>query len=113
MVRRTNPRHELECDEVFGPICSLTTAASLDEAIAQANSVRQGLVGAVFSRDLGAAVAVSHRLAAGMIKINAPTSGVDFYLPFGGVKDSSYGGREQGKSAIDTYTSVHTVTVSA
>jgi alpha-ketoglutaric semialdehyde dehydrogenase len=48
-----------------------------------------------------------------MIKINAPTSGVDFYLPFGGVKDSSYGGREQGKSAIDTYTSVHTVTVSA
>jgi alpha-ketoglutaric semialdehyde dehydrogenase len=113
LVEGTPAGHELECDEVFGPICSLTTAASLDEAIAQANSVRQGLVGAVFSRDLGAAVAVSHRLAAGMIKINAPTSGVDFYLPFGGVKDSSYGGREQGKSAIDTYTSVHTVTVSA
>jgi aldehyde dehydrogenase (NAD+) len=105
--------HELQCDEVFGPICTLTTAATLDDALTEANSVKQGLVGAVFSRDLGAALAVSHRLAAGMIKINAPTSGVDFYLPFGGVKDSSYGGREQGKSAIDTFTSVHTVTVSA
>jgi aldehyde dehydrogenase (NAD+) len=43
--------------------------------------------------------------------VNAPTSGVDFYLPFGGVKGSSIGQREQGKAAQEFYTSVHTVTV--
>jgi acyl-CoA reductase-like NAD-dependent aldehyde dehydrogenase len=51
-------------------------------------------------------------LAAGMVKVNAPTSGVDFYAPFGGIKGSSYGPREQGKAARDFYTWTQTVTVS-
>ena len=46
-----------------------------------------------------------------MVKVNAPTSGVDFYLPFGGEKSSSLGPREQGKAAQDFYTSLHTVTI--
>jgi aldehyde dehydrogenase (NAD+) len=45
------------------------------------------------------------------VKVNAPTTGVDFFLPFGGQRDSSYGAREQGKAAQEFYTSLHTVTV--
>jgi aldehyde dehydrogenase (NAD+) len=45
------------------------------------------------------------------VKVNAPTSGVDFYLPFGGEKASSIGAREQGKAAQEFYTTVHTITV--
>ena len=50
-------------------------------------------------------------LAAGQVKVNAPTTGVDFHLPFGGQRDSSYGAREQGKAAQEFYASLHTVTV--
>jgi alpha-ketoglutaric semialdehyde dehydrogenase len=48
-----------------------------------------------------------------MVKVNAPTAGVDFYLPFGGAKDSSYGMREQGKAARDFYTFTRTVTIAS
>ena len=105
--------HVLERDEVFGPICSLSSVDSLDAAVQRANAVRQGLVGAVYSRDVNAALAAAASLDAGMIRVNAPTTGVDFYLPFGGFKDSSYGGKEQGKAAIDIFTSSHTVTIAA
>jgi aldehyde dehydrogenase (NAD+) len=102
--------HQLESEEVFGPICSVTGLALLDEAISRANSVSQGLVAGLYTRDIGSALAAVHRLAAGMIKVNAPTTGVDFYLPFGGIKASGYGTKEQGKAAVELYTSVHTVT---
>jgi alpha-ketoglutaric semialdehyde dehydrogenase len=103
--------HLLARDEVFGPICLLQTAADLDEAIELANGVQYGLAAALYTRDLNAALAAADRLEAGLVKVNAPTSGVDFYLPFGGHKASSIGGREQGKAARDFYTSVHTVTL--
>jgi alpha-ketoglutaric semialdehyde dehydrogenase len=105
--------HVLESDEVFGPICSLSSVATLDQAISRANAVRHGLVAAVYTRDLTGALEAVQRLAAGMIKVNAPTTGVDFYLPFGGMKASSYGSKEQGKAAVEIFTSVHTVTVEA
>jgi aldehyde dehydrogenase (NAD+) len=105
------PDHLLECDEVFGPICAISSVSSLDDAITAANNVRQGLVAGVYTADLAAALRASHALAAGMVKVNAPTAGVDFYLPFGGIKDSGYGGKEQGKAAVDIFTSSHTVTI--
>jgi len=103
--------HELACDEVFGPIALLQAAGSLEEAIEVANGVEYGLAAAVYTRDLNAALDAAGRLEAGLVKVNAPTSGVDFYLPFGGEKASSVGGREQGKAARDFYTSLHTVTI--
>jgi len=105
--------HLLECDEVFGPICSISSVASLDQAISRANAVQHGLVAALYTRDIASALQAASRLAAGMVKVNAPTTGVDFYLPFGGVKASGYGAKEQGKAAVDTFTSVHTVTIEA
>ncbi|MFD1120197.1 aldehyde dehydrogenase family protein, partial [Sphaerisporangium aureirubrum] len=101
--------HLLAREEVFGPICLVQDAASVDEAVALANGVRYGLVSAVYTGDLDRALDVSSRLDTGLVKVNNPTSGVDFYLPFGGVKDSSHGPREQGKAAQEFYTSTHTV----
>ncbi|MCW2899584.1 MAG: aldehyde dehydrogenase [Streptosporangiaceae bacterium] len=98
-------------EETFGPICAIVQADSVDDAVRQANDVRYGLAAAVYTGDLDAALRVTDGLAAGQIKVNAPTTGVDFYLPFGGERDSSYGPREQGKAAQDFYTALHTVTV--
>jgi acyl-CoA reductase-like NAD-dependent aldehyde dehydrogenase len=103
--------HTLACDEVFGPIALMQTAGSLDEAIATANSVPHGLAAGIYTRDLSVALMASESLEAGLVKVNAPTTGVDFYLPFGGEKASSVGQREQGKAAQDFYTSTHTVTM--
>lgn len=103
--------HTLACDEVFGPICLLQTAADRDEALTIANAVPHGLAAGIYTRDLASSLEAAERLEAGLVKVNAPTSGVDFYLPFGGEKASSLGAREQGKAAQEFYTSIHTVTI--
>ncbi|MEO7260474.1 MAG: aldehyde dehydrogenase family protein [Jatrophihabitantaceae bacterium] len=105
--------HLLECDEVFGPICSISSVANLDQAISRANAVQHGLVAGLYTRDIAGVLDAVNRLEAGMIKVNAPTTGVDFDLPFGGSKASSCGPKEQGKAAADIFTSVHTVTIEA
>lgn len=105
--------HRLVQEEVFGPICVILPAGSLDEAISVANQTRYGLAAAVFTSDLAAALACADRLDAGLVKVNAATSGVDFYAPFGGQKASSFGLREQGKAARDFYTTTRTITIGA
>jgi aldehyde dehydrogenase (NAD+) len=106
------PGTRLAQEEVFGPIAALIRVRDADEAVAVANGVRYGLAAAVFTSDLDSALSISSRLEAGLVKVNGPTSGVDFYAPFGGTKESSYGPREQGKAARDFYTWSQTVTVS-
>ena len=103
--------HPLLTEEVFGPICAIVAADSEAEAVRIANDVRFGLTAAVYTGSLDSALRVTDSLHAGQIKVNAPTTGVDFHLPFGGENRSSFGGREQGKAAMDFYTSLHTVTV--
>jgi aldehyde dehydrogenase (NAD+) len=111
LVENVPADHPLSCDEVFGPIATLRAVRTLEEALAVANDVAQGLVAGVYTRDLSAALAASDALDAGLVKVNAPTTGVDFHLPFGGEKASSVGGREQGKAAQDFFTSIRTVTM--
>ena len=83
----------------------------MQEAVQIANGVKYGLVTSVHGRDLDRLLATAAGLDTGLIKINAPTSGVDFYAPFGGEKESSFGPREQGQDALAFYTSVRTVTM--
>jgi aldehyde dehydrogenase (NAD+) len=111
LVDRVPPDAQVAQEEVFGPIAVVLPAADEDEAVAVANGVRYGLVTSVFTRDLDRALAVAARLDTGMIRVNAPTSGVDFHAPFGGEKDSSFGPREQGKVAREFYTSTRTITL--
>jgi aldehyde dehydrogenase (NAD+) len=98
-------------EEVFGPIAVLLGAADEEEALRIANGVRYGLVSSVFTGDLDRALRLADRLDTGLIRVNAPTSGVDYLAPFGGEKASSYGPREQGKAARDLYTSTRTITI--
>ncbi|MBA2274964.1 MAG: aldehyde dehydrogenase family protein [Actinobacteria bacterium] len=99
-------------EEVFAPVVALLEVGSPDEGIALANDVRFGLVAAVFTSDLGRAMEYSGKLEAGLVRVNAPTSGVDFHAPFGGSKESSIGPREQGLAARDFFTESRTLLIS-
>jgi alpha-ketoglutaric semialdehyde dehydrogenase len=111
VVDRVDPRARVAQEEIFGPICAVLGAADDLQAAAVANGVRYGLVTSVFTADLDRALRLVDRLDTGLIRVNAPTSGVDFYAPFGGEKQSSIGPREQGKAARELYTSRRTITI--
>ncbi|MDA0166955.1 aldehyde dehydrogenase family protein [Solirubrobacter ginsenosidimutans] len=106
-----DPTAKLAQEEVFGPIVTVLKANSAQQAVEISNGVPFGLVTSVFTRDLDSALTVVEGLETGMIRVNMPTSGVDFHAPFGGEKQSSFGPREQGKAARELYTSTHTITV--
>jgi alpha-ketoglutaric semialdehyde dehydrogenase len=111
VVDGLTPDARLAREEVFGPICVVLRASNQDEAVAISNAVPYGLVTSVFTRDLGAALRIVDGLDTGLIRVNMPTSGVDFHAPFGGEKQSSIGPREQGKQARELYTSTRTITI--
>jgi aldehyde dehydrogenase (NAD+) len=110
VLRGVPADHPLSCEEVFGPLVTIHEAANVDEAIAMANAVPYGLAASIHGKDHDSLMKTSKLLHAGMIKINAGTTGVDFYAPFGGEKDSSIGMREQGTAALQFYSTTHTVT---
>lgn len=99
---------QLVTEEVFGPITAVQTASDGPEAVRLNNAVRYGLVTSVYTGDLDAALGLVSEIDTGLVRVNAPTSGVDFWAPFGGEKASSYGPREQGKAAREFYTSTRT-----
>ncbi|MQA83109.1 MAG: aldehyde dehydrogenase family protein [Streptosporangiales bacterium] len=99
---------QLVTEEVFGPITAVQSAPDASAAVRLNNAVRYGLVTSVYTRDLDAALGLVSELDTGLVRVNAPTSGVDFWAPFGGEKSSSYGPREQGKAAREFYTSTRT-----
>ncbi|MCA2216957.1 aldehyde dehydrogenase family protein [Jidongwangia harbinensis] len=102
---------DLLSEEYFGPVCVVLPAESAEAAVRTANEVRHGLVAGVYTQHLGSALTYANQLDVGMVKVNAPTTGVDFHAPFGGEKESSYGPREQGIAARDFYTRTVTVTI--
>ncbi|WP_406399035.1 aldehyde dehydrogenase family protein [Streptomyces sp. NBC_00879] len=112
LVEKVSPGHRLLREEVFGPIAALLPADDLAHAVRITNSVPYGLVTSVHTADLDTALNGLDQLDTGMIRINAPSNGVDFHLPFGGAKASSHGPREQGHSALEFYTSSRTYTLS-
>jgi alpha-ketoglutaric semialdehyde dehydrogenase len=113
LMRNVDPTSALAQDELFGPVLATFTAADLDEAIALANRTRYGLSASLFTRDLGAALEYVRRVEAGLVRVNGDTTGVDPHAPFGGMKASSSGSREQGSAAREFYTEYKTVQVGA
>jgi alpha-ketoglutaric semialdehyde dehydrogenase len=111
LVELDSPAGPLATEEVFAPVAAVIRAGSAEQAAQIANGVRFGLVAAVFTSDLSHALRLTGELDAGMVRVNAPTSGVDFHAPFGGAKDSSYGPREQGLAARSFYTESRTVLI--
>jgi len=90
-------------EEVFGPVVTLHPVRDIEEAIRAANAVRFGLSATIATHDLSVAEAFMNGVEAGLIQVNQPTAGVEYQTPFGGVKDSGYGPKEQGWSALDFY----------
>jgi aldehyde dehydrogenase (NAD+) len=112
VVEIDDPGSVLAREEVFGPVAAMIVADGADDAVRIANATRYGLSGAIFTQDLSRAMGFADRLQAGLVRVNAPTSGVDFHAPFGGIRDSSYGPREQGMAARDSFTETHTLLIS-
>lgn len=100
---------ELSCEEVFGPVTSLYSFSTLEEAIERANAVRFGLSASIFTRDLHAVQRFTSDIGAGIIHVNSQTAGADVHVPFGGIKGSGWGPHEQGRAAIEFYSEVVTV----
>jgi alpha-ketoglutaric semialdehyde dehydrogenase len=96
-------------EEIFGPVVALLPADGFDDALAQANDTVYGLSASLFTRDLGAALRFAEEARAGVVKINQESAGLELQVPFGGMKESSSGSREQGKVARDFFTQWRTV----
>lgn len=106
----TNARNEMRSarEEIFGPCASLVVADDFDHALALANDTEFGLSAGICTGSLAHARAFQRQSAAGMVMVNLPTAGVDYHVPFGGRKGSSWGPREQGRYAAEFYTIVKT-----
>ena len=103
------PDMRIAQEEVFGPVLALQVADDFDDAIRLANGVKFGLSASIVSNNLSRVHQFVQRIEAGLITVNLPTAGVEYQLPFGGTKASSFGMREQGQLALDFYTETRTV----
>ncbi|MCB5202250.1 aldehyde dehydrogenase family protein [Neorhizobium sp. T786] len=95
-------------EEIFGPVASVIRVKDYDEALAVANDTPFGLSAGIATTSLKYATHFKRNSEAGMVMVNLPTAGVDFHVPFGGRKASSFGSREQGKYAAEFFTTVKT-----
>ena len=95
-------------EEIFGPVAAVIRAKNYDEALAMANDTAFGLCSGIVTTSLKHASHFKRHAEAGMVMVNLPTAGVDYHVPFGGRKGSSYGPREQGRYAVEFHTVVKT-----
>jgi alpha-ketoglutaric semialdehyde dehydrogenase len=108
LITETTKEMRINREEVFGPVASVVRVRDYDEALAVANDTQFGLSSGICTTSLKHANHFKRHAEAGMVMVNLPTAGVDYHVPFGGRKRSSYGPREQGRYAIEFYTSVKT-----
>jgi alpha-ketoglutaric semialdehyde dehydrogenase len=108
LIADTKPDMRINCEEVFGPVASTVRVKDYDEALAIANAGDFGLSAGIMTNSLKHARHFVRNVRAGMVMTNLPTAGVDYHVPFGGTRKSSYGPREQGFAAVEFYTQVKT-----
>jgi alpha-ketoglutaric semialdehyde dehydrogenase len=106
-------RMRISREEIFGPVASVIRAKTYDEALALANDTEFGLSSGICTTSLKYASHFKRNAEAGMVMVNLPTAGVDYHVPFGGRKGSSYGPREQGAYAREFHTTVKTAYTAA
>lgn len=95
-------------EEIFGPVACIVRANSFEHALELANDTVYGLSAGICTNSIKYATVFKREVQVGMVMVNAPTAGVDYHVPFGGRKGSSYGPREQGAYAKEFFTSVKT-----
>jgi aldehyde dehydrogenase (NAD+) len=109
VITKVAPDAFVACEEIFGPVLSLIPARDYEEALQIANGVEFGLSAGIFTRNLNSAMDFANRIESGVVKINGETAGLEPQVPFGGMKASSSGNREQGKAAIEFFTQTKTI----
>lgn len=113
LFTETTNTMRFNCEEAFGPIAGVIRVKDYEEALAVANDTEFGLCAGICTTSLKYAAHFKRNAQAGMVMVNLPTAGVDYHVPFGGRKGSSYGTREQGSYAKEFYTVVKTCYVAA
>lgn len=108
LIADTHKDMRINCEEVFGPVASTVRVKDYEEALAVANDGDFGLSAGIVTTSLKHARDFQRRAKAGMVMVNLATAGVDYHVPFGGIKKSSYGAREQGFAAVEFYTQTKT-----
>ncbi|WP_417458905.1 aldehyde dehydrogenase family protein [Kordiimonas sp.] len=108
LITNTTPDMTINREEVFGPVASVVKVKDYKEALRVANDCEFGLSAGICTTSLEYATDFKRNAEAGMVMVNLPTAGVDYHVPFGGRKGSSYGSREQGAYAREFYTTVKT-----
>ncbi|MGE0798826.1 MAG: aldehyde dehydrogenase family protein [Lautropia sp.] len=108
LFTETTSAMRINREEVFGPVASVIRVKDYDEALATANDTPFGLSAGIATTSLKYATHFKRHAQAGLVMVNLPTAGVDYHVPFGGRKGSSYGAREQGRYAQEFFTTVKT-----
>jgi len=108
LITGTDPQQRINCEEVFGPVASVIRVKSYEDALQTANDTEFGLSAGIVTQSLKYARDFQKRAKVGMTMVNLPTAGVDYHVPFGGIKSSSHGAREQGFAAAEFFTQIKT-----
>ena len=108
LLADTKQDMRINCEEVFGPVASVVKVKNYDEALAVANAGEFGLSAGICTTSLKHAHHFVRNVRAGVTMTNLPTAGIDYHVPFGGTRKSSYGPREQGTAAVEFYTVMKT-----
>jgi alpha-ketoglutaric semialdehyde dehydrogenase len=113
LFTEVNNQMRIAREEIFGPVAAVIRVKNYEEALAVANDTEFGLSAGIVTTSLKYATHFKRNAEAGMVMVNVPTAGVDFHVPFGGRKGSSYGPKEQGKYAAEFFTQVKTAYTAA
>ncbi len=106
---RVRPDMRISCEEVFGPVLAVSRVESFDEALAVANESEFGLTSSIYTRDVSNIFRYVDEIETGMTHVNSPTLGGEAQMPFGGMKLTGVGPREQGTEVFDFYTETKVV----
>ena len=102
-------KHTIAREEIFGPVLAIMRAKDFDDAMRIANNIPFGLSSSIQTTSLSRTFEYIYRAEAGLLTVNLPSAGVEYQLPFGGTKDSSFGPKEQGPAALEFYSDYKTV----
>jgi aldehyde dehydrogenase (NAD+) len=108
---RVTPDMRIAREEIFGPVLSVLRVKSFEEAVVVANDSDYGLSSSIFSTDANDIFRFVKDIESGMTHINSPTTGGEAHIPFGGIKSTGVGPREQGSTSLDFYTELKVVYV--